>query len=105
MPKPPPIKSNKQLWAAMCDLVSDEGGWITSVPNNAEIRMEARVGSDLPEVLANLGYELTSLGRGERLLPDSRTQSVMPVVVEIYQFTMPQLVTEKPKAGPRPLPA
>jgi hypothetical protein len=79
----------------MRDLVSDEGGWVTSVPNHAEIRIEAPVDSDLPETLAGLGYELTSLGTGERLLPDIRTQSVMPVAVEIWGFIMPQLVLKK----------
>jgi hypothetical protein len=103
MPKPPPLKNTKRLWAAMANLVSDEGGWITSVPNNAEIRMETRAGSDLPELLAGLGYELQSLGGTERLLPVAG--GVAPVTVEIFCFIMPQLVAEKPKAGPRPLPA
>jgi hypothetical protein len=55
-------------------------------------------GSDLPEMTGLA--ELKSLGRG-RLLPDSRTQLVMPVVVEIWGFVMPQLVAEKhPMAFP-----
>jgi hypothetical protein len=87
----------------MCELVASEGGWVTSVPNNAQITMEARVGSDLPELLAGLGYELASLGTGERCLPLGA--GVAPATIEIWQFTMPQLVVEKPKAGPRPLPA
>ena len=102
----PSLKNTKRLWAAMRDLVSDEGGWVTSVQNNADITMEAPIASDLPETLRGLGYELKSLGTSERLLPDPRTQSVMPVIVEVWAFTMPQLVAEKPpKAGPRPLPA
>jgi hypothetical protein len=39
MAKPPLLKDVKRLWSAMRDLVSDEGGWITSVPNNADITM------------------------------------------------------------------
>jgi hypothetical protein len=58
----------------------------------------------LPETLANLGYVLKSLGTSERLLPDRRTQSVMPVMVEVWAFQMPQLVAEKKPKGPRPLP-
>jgi hypothetical protein len=103
MAKPPPLANSKRLWSAMAALVADEGGWITSVPNNADIRMEAPVGSDLPETLAGMGYDLSSLGSTERLLPVAG--GVAPVTVEIFQFTMPQLVKEKPKAGPRPLPA
>jgi hypothetical protein len=95
MAKPTPLKNTRRLWAAisMSDLVADEGGWITSVPNNAEIRMECRVDSDLPETLADLGYELQSLGSTERLLPVGG--GVAPVTVEIWSFQMPQLVTEK----------
>jgi hypothetical protein len=77
MPKPPPLKNTKRLWSAMAALVADEGGWVTSMPNAAEIRMETRVTSDLPEMLRGLGYELQSLGAGERLLPD-HSQSVAP---------------------------
>jgi len=94
MAKPPPPKDVKRLWAAMCDLVADEGGWVTSVPNNADIRMEARIGSDLPEMLEGLGYTLASAGNVERLLPSGT--GIMPAVVQSWTFTMPQLVAEKP---------
>lgn len=105
MPKPLPLANTKRLWAAMSELVADEGGWVTSVPNHADITMEAPIDSDLPETLRGLGYELKSFGTSERLLPDSRTQCVMPVMVEVWAFTMPQLVAEKKPKGPRPLPA
>jgi hypothetical protein len=105
MPKPKDLKETKRLWSAMRDLVSDEGGWVTSTPNHADITLEAPVGSDLPVTLQGLGYVLTSLGTSERLLPDVRTQCVMPVMVEVWAFQMPQLVAEKKPKGPRPLPA
>jgi hypothetical protein len=93
MPKPPLPKDVKRLWAAMCDKVSEKGGWVVSMPNAAEVRMECRVDSDLPETLAGLGYELHSGGSTERLLPVG--SGVAPVTVAIYAFTMPQLVTRK----------
>jgi hypothetical protein len=84
----------------MAALVADEGGWVTSAPNHPQIWMEAPVDSDLPVTLANLGYELKSLGTSERLLPVGA--GVAPVMVEVWGFIMPQLVTEKPRKAIAP---
>jgi hypothetical protein len=93
MPKSPPLKNTKRLWAAMCDLVSENDGWITSIPNEADIRMETPINSDLPSLLEGLGYQLSCLGTGERCLPVG--SGVAPATVEIYSFQMPQLLAEK----------
>jgi hypothetical protein len=79
----------------MAELVTQEGGWVVSVQNHPELTIQTLADSDLPEMLEGLGYTLASAGSTERLLPVAG--GVAPVTVEIFQFTMPQLLAEKPE--------
>ena len=63
------LTDRKEKFAALLAFVGKRNGWIVSVAGAPEVEMQCLLGSDLPEQLAQLGYELTPAGETERILP------------------------------------
>ncbi len=63
------IPSRKELFAALNAFVTERHGWLTSIPGAVDVTMECLPGSSLPDELRKLGYEVTEMGDGERILP------------------------------------
>jgi hypothetical protein len=97
----PVSERQQQLWGALHAYIRNNGGWITSPPDAAPIRLECLLASDLPELLTNLGYKLRSQGTTEKFLPFSEElyehgrhkriarDQVKQVTVAIYEFDLP----------------
>jgi len=108
-PSRPPSSSDKLAdrkarFAALLKFTTARNGWITSIPGDVSVTMECLEGSDLPEQLAQLGYELIPAGETERILPVAivehipvtegstatrRVQHAGIVKVRRYTFEMP----------------
>jgi hypothetical protein len=57
----------KELWAALNQFITENGGWTTSVPGYSPIRFEATEHSRLPLELTKLGYTLLPRGTTTRI--------------------------------------
>jgi hypothetical protein len=68
------IVSCKELFDKINRYVTAHGGWITSIPGAAEVSMETLPDSTLPDELRTLGYDVTEIGEGQRILPHTITQ-------------------------------
>lgn len=68
------IADRKDLFDRINKFVTARSGWITSTPGAREVRMECLPGSTLPEELRKMGYEVTEIGEGERILPTAITE-------------------------------
>ncbi|SRR5579871_1212832 len=62
------IEKRKRLFDGLNKFVMDGGGWITSIQGAAEVTMETLQGSTLPDELHELGYDLTELAPGQRII-------------------------------------
>jgi hypothetical protein len=62
------VADRKSKFAALNAWVRVRGGWIVSVPGDREVRIETLENSGIPEELRKLGYTLSNLGQGERIL-------------------------------------
>jgi hypothetical protein len=71
--RPAPEKINerrKALWLSLNEFITQNGGWIVSVPSVTPIRFECRVDNlELLVELRKLGYAVHHAGTAERLLP------------------------------------
>jgi hypothetical protein len=65
------IETLKEQFDRVTKFVTSHGGWVVSVPGALDITIECAEGSDLPEKLAHLGYELREVGRRERMAPNA----------------------------------
>ena len=81
-PRVPEIDERKRRFNDINAYVSERGGWITSPPGERIIRIECLVGSSLPDELADLGYRVTPMGEGQRMIPDAI------VAVDRYEATL-----------------
>ena len=66
-----------ERFVALNKLVTLLNGWITSPPGEKVIRIECLPGSKLPDELAELGYRVTPIGEGQRLIPDGVIERFM----------------------------
>jgi hypothetical protein len=64
-PKVKPI--NNRLWSALNSFISQQGGWLVSVPYTRHLRIETVQGSTLPTKLQELGYDVRQTGKGSRI--------------------------------------
>ncbi|MES5485952.1 hypothetical protein QMZ05_24630 [Bradyrhizobium sp. INPA03-11B] len=63
-----------EQFAALNEFVMARAGWITSIPGDAEIRIECLPDSELPDDLRRLGHHLREEGEGQRILAHAVTQ-------------------------------
>ena len=71
-PNPNPdrdIEDRKTRFAALNAFVTEHGGWLTSIPGDVDIRLEALPGSPLPALLERQGYIVGRTGQTQRILP------------------------------------
>jgi hypothetical protein len=111
------IADRKDRFEGLLEFVTARNGWLTSVPGAQDVTLECLTESTLPDDIRSLGYHLTELPEGERILhsaivqkfgsgPDGRletltTGSTRPVAmtlkhagivkVQRYEFEMHEL--------------
>jgi hypothetical protein len=73
-PRQPEVDERKKTFAALNQLVTSRHGFLTSVPGDPEVRMECLPGSTLPDELRQLGYDVSEIGDGERILAAAITE-------------------------------
>jgi hypothetical protein len=71
------LEDRKQTFAALNDFVSARQGWLTSVPGDIDIRLEAVPDATLPVALRGLGYIVEPIGRTQRILPHAIIESLV----------------------------
>jgi hypothetical protein len=92
--------AQKKLWGRLNEFITDNGGWIVSEPAVLTIRFEYPLNdSNLPDLLREAGHNVRHLGTHERLIPSTvceqrgtktfNSQSVVPGVVNVFQFDLP----------------
>jgi hypothetical protein len=67
-PAPDVLTERRERFAGLNDFVTAHGGWIISVPGDREVVVETLPGSNLPNVLADMGHNLKPEPDGERIL-------------------------------------
>jgi hypothetical protein len=65
------IADRKDRFESRNQFVISRNGWIISVPGARDVLVEVLLDSGLPDELAQLGYQLTPEGSGERILAGS----------------------------------
>lgn len=75
----PELTDRKARFADLNRFVTERGGWLTSVPGEVEVMMECLPGSTLPGELRGMGYDVTEVGEGERILPSAIEQKFVTV--------------------------
>jgi hypothetical protein len=61
------VASRKERFAALNELVTRRLGWLTSEPGQREVTMETLEGSNLPDAIRRLGYDVVADGEGQRV--------------------------------------
>ena len=99
--KGPFNQRQRSLWEAVHSYIVEHRGLVTAQGYTSPIRFECKAGSELPEKLRRLGYDLKNAGNTDRLMPvieemredgTMRTitrQHVAPTTVEIFEFKLP----------------
>ncbi len=106
MPRLRPTQEQRQkqhaLWGALHAFIRNNGGWITSKPDEFPIRFECRPEAALPDELRSLGYDLKDRGTEEKFLPVAEAvkqagnitsitiQSPVPTTVLIFELDLPR---------------
>jgi hypothetical protein len=65
----PALEDRKARFFALNDDVTARYGWLTSIPGEVEVEMQALPDSTLPAEIAKLGYDVREIGETERILP------------------------------------
>jgi hypothetical protein len=98
-----------ELWQAFCDFVRSHRGWIVSPPGSRVAVLETERGSALPSKLVDLGYQVTELANGERVIGGGPSLAEEVLMRQGYQInargpTMPvdRYEVTLPWAGPPP---
>jgi hypothetical protein len=65
------IETRKEQFERVTKFVTQNSGWVVSVPGALDITVECAETSDLHEKLGDLGYELREVGRRERIAPNA----------------------------------
>jgi hypothetical protein len=55
--------------------------WIASIPGAVEVTIECLPGSTLPDELRKVGYDVTEIGEGKRILPTAIVEKFVPAPV------------------------
>ena len=59
----------RQAWLRLHCFIRNNGGTVTSLPDASPVRFECLPDCDLPEKLTGFGYQPSSVGTTERLMP------------------------------------
>ncbi|WP_027578548.1 hypothetical protein [Bradyrhizobium sp. Ai1a-2] len=70
--------SRKEQFRTLNQFIFDRGGWVTSIPGEAELRFECLPGSTVAAELRDVGHDVRDDGEGERLICD--------VIVRVVQY-------------------
>jgi hypothetical protein len=73
-PRDPAVETRLEQFRRVNAFVMARGGWVTSLPGAAEVRIECLPGSIVPSDLRAIGYDLCDDGEGERILPSAIVQ-------------------------------
>jgi hypothetical protein len=68
------IEDRKAKHTTIVRMASTRSAWITSVPGAREITFDALPSSPFPDHLRGLGYDLTEIDGGERILASAVTE-------------------------------
>lgn len=60
------VEQRKDLWAALCEFVRLNGGWVVSQPGTKQMRIEISRSSPLPAKLTQAGYAPRHINTGTR---------------------------------------
>ena len=82
--RPDALEKRIELWTALNKYVSDNGGWVVSIPGKKLVRVELPLGSSLPARLAEFGYTATHCTISTRL----HRGTIMPV--DVFQLSLPE---------------
>ncbi len=83
------LDKRKERHAALNTLITERGGWLTSIAGSTTMRFEAVPGSPLPDDLRALGYVVTLVGTTQRIIPHAIT-----VEIAAERTSMPPLRCE-----------
>jgi hypothetical protein len=72
--KKPITAKQRSLWEALNSFIRRNGGWTVSAPDCWPIQMQCAFTSDLPAKLAEVGYQLVSVGSITRVTNDGPTR-------------------------------
>jgi len=80
------IAKRRELWNAINHFVrTNNKGWLVSPPTDMSLRIECQPSSELPDLLADKGFDLQPLGTGTRI----EGGKFVPVL--IYRLHIPSL--------------
>jgi len=111
------LADRKEPFAAINSLCIAAGNaWLTSVPGDIEVRIEATAGSSIPERLREAGYRLFEEQPGQRLVPHAITEQITRddgtvirrtthagiIEVQRFSFLLSQAQLSIEAARPRP---
>jgi hypothetical protein len=81
-------EKQKKLWEALYEYITQQGGWVTSVPGLKHLRLEVPPGSALPAKLREFGYSVHHAGTGTRLSPGNTPEKIFRAV-DVVEITIP----------------
>jgi hypothetical protein len=81
------IRKRTELFLRLNKLISEAGGWTTSVPGATKLRFEVIPGNALPDILAEAGWQLTSAGDGERIISGAIQSQLRNAKGQVYLTT------------------
>ncbi|MGB9020507.1 MAG: hypothetical protein WCC77_23120 [Pseudolabrys sp.] len=84
----PVSEKQRQLWQALYEYITQQGGWVVSIPFLKNLRIEVSPGSSLPAKLLEFGYTVRDAGTGTRLSPGNTSEEIFRAV-DIVEITLP----------------
>jgi hypothetical protein len=69
----PPKERDRRsdLWNKIHAYIRNRSGWIVTQPSQFPLKFECKPDTDLPKLLANLGYLISDAGSAERFMPEA----------------------------------
>jgi len=71
------VDLRKARFASLNQVISEAGGWTTSIAGADVVSFETLPGSTLPAELRAMGYEVEPEGEGQRILPAAIVETVI----------------------------
>ena len=70
------LDERKRQFRDLNAYITERGGWLTSIPGDLKMRLEALPGSPLPAQLTALGWYVERTGETQRILPNAVAQKL-----------------------------
>src|SRR5260221_4645945 len=97
----------RKFWDFLNIYISDNEGFVTSMPDCTPITFECPMNSILPQLIRSMGFDVNDAGQAERLMPvfETRkinantsvtTQQMDPMTLAVYTFSPKQFEREEP---------